>query len=434
MRIWFSGAEVPKHRELLGKCAVDRVAINLAPVVKDRGGGLGDEETLLPFTKVFYSSQTDLEVEAFEPVIERYLDDDSMVVGLDSPLAKERRQFIPEWHGGETDEALELAVEYGALAVTEGVLQVPQLIRPIVLFVHRNPHVRLFTVTSKAKNLATMHPTDVIVSGWISAQKQRELQVWDGTKVSRSPRSSRNAQIEQHRSQIANLGADVDMIRNGDVYENTVLAIKSWLQYEQVAANTRSVMLPGLGDPAPANLAIDLHEGREKRAAEDMALLPVLASVPTTDDPGAAVTLAPSTLRQCDVCSLSTVCPKYRPNSTCGFSIPVTLRTKTDIQNMMSALLELQGQRVLMAKFSEDLLSQGTSAETSAEMDRFFRLLESSKRIVEDRQTLTISASGSNAGGGMLSSLFGSRVGEANRQLPAPVESDDVINDAEIVD
>lgn len=425
MKVWFSGAEVPKHRELLGRAGVDRVAINLAPVVKDRSGGLGNDESLLAFEKVFYSSQADLEPSDYAPVLDRYVDEDSWVLGLDHRPSQTAGKWVPEWHGGDVEEALEWVEEYGALAVAEGVLNTPQLIRPIVLFVHKNPHVRLFSVTSKVKLIAPLFATDVIVSGWLSAQRQRELQVWDGNKVARSPRSSRQEQVETHRAQISNLGRDVTLIREGDVAENTMLAIVSWLQYEQIATTPGSILLPGVGDPDLAHLAIDSPTKRE-----NMQLLPVL----TASESGDSVAVSSSSLRQCDVCSLNMVCPKYEAHSTCGFAIPVTLRTKTDLGNMMSALLEMQGQRVLMAKFTEDLLSQGNTAEASAEIDRFFRLLESMKRITEDRQTLSVTASSTGGADGVLTSLFGAHVGQANRQLPTPVDSDDVIEDADIID
>jgi hypothetical protein len=79
-------------------------------------------------------------------------------------------------------------------------------------------------------------------------------------------------------------------------------------------------------------------------------------------------------------------------------------------------------------------MSQGASSEASAELERFFRLAESAKRISEDRQTLTVVASSSGSGEGPLSALFGSRVGEMSQGLRTPLASDDIIEAAEIVD
>ena len=74
MRIWFGGAEVPDHRTTLGRAGVRRVAVNLAPILKQRSGGAGPVETLEPFAALFYASQADLnpdEVDLFLRVVHR---------------------------------------------------------------------------------------------------------------------------------------------------------------------------------------------------------------------------------------------------------------------------------------------------------------------------------------------------------------------------
>jgi hypothetical protein len=427
VRIWLSGGEVPKHRDLLGRCGAERLAINLSSIVKDRSGGLGDTDTLLPFAKLFYTSQSDLDAGAYEEVLDRYLDDESLVLGIESEVAKKRGVFIPEWHGGDVDELLELAVEYGRIGISEGVLATEALMKPIQVFRARNPHVDLFTTCSKPKLIAPMVPTDVLVSGWLSSQKHRELQVWDGGKVARFPRASRNQQAQAHRAQIINLGADPALVEEGDVPESMKLAVVSWLQYDKVVATTPSLELTQTRHEG--GVAIDTTP-RSTRERDDLVMLPVLRQR-TEDAPTPPA--QSSTLRQCNVCSLNSFCPKYERDSYCGFDIPVQLRTKSEVADMMSTLLEIQGQRALMAKFEEDLMSQGPTPEASAEIERFFRLTEASKRISEDRQTIQVVATSSN-GEGPLSQLFGSRVGELNQGLKQPINSDDIIDDAEIID
>jgi hypothetical protein len=427
VRIWLSGGEVPKHRDLLGKVGAERIAINLSSVVKERSGGLGDPDTLLPFSKLFYTSQSDLDEGAYDEVLERYLDDDSLVLGIDSWVAKKRNVFIPEWHGGDIDELLELAVEYGRIGISEGVLATESLMKPLGIFRVRNPHVALFTTSSKPKLIAPMVASDVLVSGWLSAQKHRELQVWDGAKVARFPRAARVAQVQAHKGQITNLGSDFGLIEEGDVPESMKLAVTSWLQYEKVAATQHPAgsAEPGIG--GSLDLATD---GRSSRKREELVMLPILRT-PTEDLPDAAPVA--SSLRQCNSCSLSGICPKFEKDSMCGFAIPVTLRTKSDVQAMMSTLLEVQAQRALMSKFEEDLLSQGATPETSSEIERFFRLTETSKRISEERFNININATGP-AGPGPLSALFGDKVGELNQGLRNPVGSDDIIDDSDIID
>lgn len=421
-----SGGEVPKHRALLGKMQADRIAVNLASVVKDRSGGMGDEDTLLPFDKLFYTSQNDLEPSDYDKVLERYLDDSSLVLGIESEVAVKRGVYVPEWLGGDVEELFELAVEYGNIAINEGVLVTDSLIKPITLFRARNPHVRLFTSCSKPKLLDPKVLTDVLVSGWISSQRHRELQVWDGRKVARFPSAKRLTALSEHRAQVINLGFDPQLIEEGDVPETMALAVKSWLQYENVAT-----ILPSPAElneqNEPNTLAIQPRSGRER---EELVQLPVLAPIRTGEERSLP---AARTLRQCDICSLNSVCPKYEQHAACAFEIPVTLRTKSDVEHMMSTMIEIQGQRALMAKFEEDLLSQGVTQEASSEIERFFRLLEASKRISAEYAQLTVTATASG-GAGPLSALFGDRVGQVNQELPKPVPSDEVIEDAEIID
>lgn len=427
MRVWMSGGEVPKHRELFGPLGVEKIAVNLSSIIKERSGNLGDPDTLLPFPKLFYTSTSDADPADYESVIERYLDEESLVLGIESPLAKRSGRYIPEWHGGDVEELFDLAVEYGKVAVSEGVLATDSLLVPIRQFRSRNPSVALFVNSSKSKVINCGAVTDIVVSGWLAAQRHRELQVWDGTKVARSPRAQRNAQIEIMRSQIVALGADPVLVEEGDIGESSRLAVRSWLQYENVVATPGGGALDPTAPSFPNPVAM---EARVMRTREALVALPVLSVRETPDAP-----MRPSetTLRQCDICSLNNVCPKYEQGSTCGFSIPVQLRTKTELTSVVNTMLEIQAQRVLMERFDEELQSQGVKQEVSAELERFFRMTESAKRISEERQTLTVTATASNSAG-PLSELFGTRVGELSQGLRRPIDSDEIIDAAEILD
>ena len=99
----------------------------------------------------------------------------------------------------------------------------------------------------------------------------------------------------------------------------------------------------------------------------------------------------------------------------------------------MSTLIEIQVQRVQRAAFAEEVLGQGPQTSTSMELERVFRMFESMRRIQENRETLTIHASASGDGG-VLSKIFGPRVGSVNKELSAPVTVDAVIEESGIID
>ena len=64
------------------------------------------------------------------------------------PPAEDKVRLIAGVIGCDVDELLELAVEFGSVAVSEGVLATESLMKPIGIFRARNPSVRLFTTCS----------------------------------------------------------------------------------------------------------------------------------------------------------------------------------------------------------------------------------------------------------------------------------------------
>jgi hypothetical protein len=426
-RIWFSGGEVPSHRRTLGKYGARNLAFNLEPVVTHRSKHAGAKEELEAYNVLFYSSQADTDPDTMVEIINEYQDEDSLVLGIEGSTV----QPIPIWNGQDTENFIDDAVLFGHVAITEADANNVNNQRVLSLFIRRNPSVRVFCITSKAAIIGLPFITDPIVSGWIHASQYGELQIWDGSKVARSPRASRADRIEQHRGQIENLGCDPQLLLDGVPEENIKLSVTSWLKYEEVVANDLVVNLPSVRDPDEASLTIRSTEVRHR----DPVLLPTLVTQDRTDDDGSTHTeIVPGSqsMRQCDACNLAHVCPMFEAGASCAYSIPVRIRTKRELNHVLNTLLEMQTRRAMMGMFEEEVLSEGILGTTSAEMERLFRMAETVKRINEDRQTLTITAEGS--GPGPLSELFGSRVGDLNNELPAPVDSDTVIEDADVLD
>jgi hypothetical protein len=83
----------------------------------------------------------------------------------------------------------------------------------------------------------------------------------------------------------------------------------------------------------------------------------------------------------------------------------------------MRVMIEIQASRVLFARFAEELEGQGLDPALSAEMDRLFTLIDKMKSVNESREMLSISME-SRGTSGVLSRLFGSKAGEAARELP----------------
>lgn len=425
MRIWFNGGEVPEHRETLAKLGVERVAFNMAPIVQQRNGNAGDREGLDPFETVFYTSQMDVDPEAMQEVVRNYSDSESLV--LDQ--ASDELPMIPMWDGQDLEDLYEDAVTYSQVAISEAsALEVPNQ-RALTLFIRKNTHVRIWCVTSKTKILAMPFITDAIVTGWLHAQKYRELQMWDGQKVLRVPRDSRLKAIEKHRVQIGNLGEDPQLLIEGDMDSNVALSVKSWKQYEKVVTNLSPI------DPVETLLTADpslaIHD--EEPVHRESVLLPILAEPDGNsyeDEDGnlrPRLAIRSDSLRKCDMCAVSQVCPMYQKGARCAFKIPISVTNKGEREAVDELLLDMQLQRVLEERTFEQLRGEGVSKQASAELDRYVRMREGVQRArtVRSEATLTVQANQPGA----LSALFGASVGNANRELAPGTE----IEDADVV-
>lgn len=431
MRIWFNGAEVPEHRETLARLGAKHVAFNMAPIVQQRNGNAGDRDGLDPFETVFYTSQLDVDSEAMQQVVANYSDSESLVLDLPS----DELPLIPLWDGQDLEDLYEMAVTYGQVAITEpSALEVANQ-RSLTMFVRRNPHVRIWCNTSKTKILAMPFVTDAIVTGWLHSSKYRELQMWDGKKVLRVPRDSRIKAIETHRVQIGNLGEDADLLIEGDMLSNVSLAVKSWLQYERVVTtltpfdNVEAVLVD------PDTLATPTPEPAH-REPETLPILSEPDGNSFEDEDGnlrPRLQVRSGTLRQCDTCFVNQVCPGFAKHASCKYEIPIVVRTTEERAAVDELLLDIQLQRALEQRFFEQLQGGGATKEASSELDRYVRMREGVQRSRTTRTELTISATG-ESGGGIMSQLFGPKAGEANRELPAPVSSDELILDADVVD
>ena len=423
--MWFGGAEVPEHRSTLGRAGVRRAAVNLAPILKQRSGGAGPVETLEPFAALFYSSQADLGPGPVDEFLEAYSDDESAFYGLPGAFAERSGRLIPEWLGLDPEEAIEMVVEHGAVGIPEARAIEARTSRTLTKFLRRNSAARFFVNSSKVSVLQQPFITDAIVSGWVSAQRYRELQVWDGTKVVRAGKERRAAALAKFSQQIENLGGDFEAVEEGDVSATTAVAIASWLQYEQVVATPHALGLSGAEDGVDG--AVATH-GAVVRRPEQMPI-PIVR----IDEGGTMAGVVGGSFRQCDACLLADLCPKFEPGAYCAFTVDVEIRDTDQAMAAMSTLIEIQLQRAQRAVFAEEVLGQGPQTSVSVELERVFRMFESMRRIQENRETLTIHAS-TSGGDGVLSKIFGPRVGSANKELTTPVTVDAVIEESGIID
>ncbi len=314
---------------------------------------------------------------------------------------------------------------------------------------------QLIGLTSKPDTIERVPWEAVIVGSWTSALRYGETQVWDGHSLHRYPAQQKESARKKHRADITRLGVNYDAVLDDEVQAVAFLAIRSWQAWESKTFggydlmgiddeeeftpddSGQNIMISGVTttglSPAPGGTNI-VTQVPEKRHPDTKRLLPVLGIETMTtvgtqyaDEQGESIEIDPEKvdvlrynadpLRQCNHCYLASRCPQYQENSECAFSLPIEIRTKDQLNAALRALVEMQVGRVMFARFAEELEGQGIDSTLSSEMDRVFAMVEKMRNINDNRDTLkfAVEARGSS---GVLSRLFGAKVGEQARQLP----------------
>jgi hypothetical protein len=285
----------------------------------------------------------------------------------------------------------------------------------------------------------------LLSSAWWSVQKYGETQVWDSNRLTRLNAQDKRTKRERYIGAIEALGCDSALVIVDDPVESSRLAIKSWLALEDhlvrgraVKSNTLVTSPGGNGHQAvvvqsPGQVANGGIQGRH-------VTLPVIGSASTevkaTDENGneviqqiTTIQVTPESLRRCNTCVLAVSCPMHTPDAACSYAIPVMIQSKPQLVGVMRAVTEIQTQRVLMGRFSEEVNGQ-PDPEVGKEMDRLFGMIAKWRDIEDNRDTvkMTLEAKGHEAAGmGVLSRLFGQRAGHNAVLLEEPIDSNSVI-------
>ncbi len=424
--IWLTGAENPRQHHHLSSEA-PRVAFNVAAWTRNYRSSW--ELAFEPEEWVAWTDSVSSSIEDLADAIECMGTYPSLIIGPEEWSNAE--MYLPLWNGeGELPRQF---IESG-LVVTDRVFKDSTLNRRVLSARKRDSVLGVITGKSVGVN-----KYDVLVSSaWWSVQKHGETQVWDGNKICRYSATSKSEVRQKHAEDIENLGVDVSAVLVDDPDAVTLLAIRSWTAFEDSADNT-SETPPIVTNPVIIHSpesgteprVLDTPPGRKRH------VLPVISAFleQSTDLQGVSeeniiIESVHESLRQCNNCYLSDSCPASEPDQSCAYSIPVEIRTKDQLQRTLQAVLEIQTQRVLQARFAEEITGQELSPEVGREMDRMFSLTSKMQDVLDSRDTLRVSleARGTSAGGGALSRLFGSAVGNASLQLEDAIPSDDILD------
>ena len=396
--LWFAGAENSSHHGLFEVCDVDRVAFNVGSWKRNYQNVWNNE---LPvhdenFDWVAWTDSSSNDDDLLE-AIEAMGCYPGLVVATPDSSWSEHQQFFPLWDG---EGALEPSLN--GVWVTDNVFADKALLRRV--FAAKTRDQLLGAVTGSSRHLERFD--HIISNAWWQTNARGETQIWDGVKFWRFNSTNKTENRSQYSEAIERLGVNSQLVIEDDAVAVAMLALKSWQAYE---AEHLDVM-PLNHLPEPLSEADDDDEEeppsptlRSSALAisddERRHVLPVISAyVEVTEDPSGdvleekvMVKSRAQSLRQCDNCFLSMVCPAYEAQHECAYEIPVELTSKDQVGKTLQAVNEIQLQRLFFAVGAEQMQGQELQPEVGREMDRAVKLLQMTKEIMDDREHLKIS-------------------------------------------
>lgn len=454
MQLYFCGAESPSHLKVLRAEGVQRVAVNVTALSRRSKDltGWASTERLEGLEWILYADSPSTSWEAALSLLEGA---DVLPEAIVGPLAwaTETRLgsgdifFLPTWDGVDRGQLRSFIEEYGGTVLPDSVVDSATAVRSAIAATVA-PSSVLGAITGRSKNIDNFDT--VLTSAWWAVQKHGETQVWDQGKLHRYNSQDKLVKRQQHAAAIESLGVDLEQVLADDSQATVQLAIRSWLQLEakQMVKGQLSLIDGG-------NTSVEVTNGRNGHPSlrgtseihvantpseerHETITLPVMGleslTTDSTDLDGNQISSVTETLsinsnslRKCDTCSLSMHCEGFVAGARCKFNIPVVIRSKDQLDAAQRAVVEIQAQRVMMMRYAEEITG-APDPDVGREMDRLFSMIGKWKENGDNRDTLEMTVRAKGANSGMLSRLFGSKVGANSMVLDRPIPSDTVID------
>jgi hypothetical protein len=401
--------------------------------------------------------------------IEGWVEFDSQKWGL--PRIKQSRdaflsdpKMIAVWHENYgIPELRSMTDAFSKVAIPNSAIESVTNLSAVLRQQKSQVEVELFALgTSKPDNLRQIPFDYASTLSWLSPMRRGETIIWDGTKLNRYPKRMKEQARKRYKNVVQQAGLDFDKFLSDDTLEATKVAVWSYRQLEKSMDKDKNKNgfrvikggLPPIEDMLADNNDESLHtglmdldlEGSDNSGVEvrndnrspivprdpkEMSPMPVfgykMKTVVEQDEDGhdvlkevPIVQTEQSSLRQCNTCFVASNCPAFKQDSTCSFNLPVEVKTKEQLKALMTAIIEMQGQRVAFMRFAEEMNGGYADPNVSQEVDRLFKLVKSLKELEENKEFIRITAERS-ASGGVLSAIFGDRA-SALREMDATIK------------
>lgn len=311
--------------------------------------------------------------------------------------------------------------------------------------------------TAKPDNLRSIPFSTASTLAWLSPMRRGETIVWDGIKLVRYPKKMKDQARIRYKSAVEKAGLDFQKFVDDDTTEATKVAVWSYLQLEakmdkdkpdlkvikgglpsleeMLADNTDDTLYTGLmemGGSGSNKREVEERKKVEPRDPSEKTNLPVFGfeskTIVETENGVDVLKEVPvvrtqqSSLRQCNTCFVSANCPAFKPDNMCAFNLPVEVKTREQLKDLLTAIVEMQGQRVAFMRFAEEMNGGYADPNVSQEIDRLFKLVANMKDLESNKEFVQITASRQTSGG-VLSAIFGDRA-TALQEMQKPLNEE----------
>ena len=397
--------------------------------------------------------------------IEGWVEFDSQVWGLPK-IQQERRAFENDpkmwvvWHETYNVALLQQwADQYANIAIPGSAIEEVTSLSAITRTIKAQADVKLHALaTAKPDNLRQIPFDTASTLSWLSPMRRGETIVWDGTKLVRYPKKMKAQARPRYKTIVEGAGLDFTKFIQDDTLEATKVAIWSYLQLEAkmdkdkpdlrlikgglpptedlLSDNNDDTLYTGLMEFDPSgsnNKDLDVRKKVTPRDPLEKTNLPVfgfeMKTIVESDANGIdtlkdvpVIRTQQTSLRQCNTCFVAANCPAFKQDSTCAFNLPVEVKTREQLKDLLTAIIEMQGQRVAFMRFAEEMNGGYADPNVSQEIDRLFKLVSSMKELETNKEFVQITASRQTSGG-VLSAIFGDRA-QALKEMNQPIDED----------
>jgi len=414
VQLYFAGAEVSSHLSILKECGVERVATNITNLVRatnnsDNLGKWASSRRLNNLEWVLYADSNALGAGDALEVLQGAQVQPEIVTGPitwyeGTWMSNTDLLFLPIWDAVDPTLLRDYTENYDGVTLPDAVVDNPVAVRQARASI--NKLGQLAAITGRSKGIERFDT--LVSSAWWNVQKYGETQVWAANRLLRLNADDKRIKREKYASSIEALGCDVAKVLEDDSEEVLRLAIFSWLALERHLVRGLSTALvprdPSVVDSHPSSVphnVVPITPGVARPPTRTRHhMLPIMgtqsASETRTDEDGnevehtlPVISVTPESLRQCNTCTLAIGCPMFTPNAPCSYQIPVEIKTKTQLVGVLRAITEIQTQRILMGRFSEEVQGEH-NPDLGKEMDRLFAMVERWRNIEDQRDSLKI--------------------------------------------